>query len=200
MPRADSRHAHLLVAAALLIATLLAYWPAFSAGYIWDDPDHVHITDRLGDLEDLARIWTELGATPQYYPLVHTTFWVEYQLWGTWPAGYHLVNILLHGAAAVLFWRVLLLWLAAGACGETLRVGFGTHKPPYVFEGEPRGLAYELVDRAAHLAGFQKDILIAQFLKEGQGVGVKGGQPAGSGIAMVAGSKMFRMGPAADHV
>lgn len=49
---------------------------------------------------------------------------------------------------------VLLLWLAAGACGETLRVGFGTHKPPYVFEGEPRGLEYELVDRAAHLAGF----------------------------------------------
>ena len=31
-----------------------------------------------------------------------------------------------------------LLWLATGAFGETLRIGFGSHKPPYVFEGEPR--------------------------------------------------------------
>ena len=31
------------------------------------------------------------------------------------------------------------------AAAELLRVGFGTHKPPYIFEGEPRGLEYELV-------------------------------------------------------
>lgn len=50
-----------------------------------------------------------------------------------------------------------LLWFAAGAFGETLRIGFGTHKPPYVFEGEPRGLEYELVDRATRLAGFEME-------------------------------------------
>jgi polar amino acid transport system substrate-binding protein len=52
---------------------------------------------------------------------------------------------------------LLLLCLAAGAFGETLRIGFGTHKPPYVFEGEPRGLEFELVDRAAQLAGFDME-------------------------------------------
>lgn len=56
---------------------------------------------------------------------------------------------------------VLALLLAAQACGETLRVGFGTHKPPYVFEGEPRGLEYELVDRAAQLAGFEVEAYYA---------------------------------------
>ncbi|MGQ7959070.1 substrate-binding periplasmic protein [Pseudomonas sp. SP16.1] len=54
-----------------------------------------------------------------------------------------------------------LLWLATGAFGETLRIGFGSHKPPYVFEGEPRGLEYELVDRAARLAGFEMEAYYA---------------------------------------
>jgi tetratricopeptide (TPR) repeat protein len=38
---------------------------------------------------------------------VITTFWVEHALWGLEPLPYHLVNILMHGACAVLLWRVL---------------------------------------------------------------------------------------------
>ncbi len=45
--------------------------------------------------------------------------------------------------------------LSTTVAAEVLHVGFGTHKPPYVFEGEPRGLEYELVDRAAQHAGFE---------------------------------------------
>lgn len=44
---------------------------------------------------------------------------------------------------------------SATAAAEVLHVGFGTHKPPYVYEGEPRGLEYEIVERAAHNAGFE---------------------------------------------
>ncbi|MDP9941004.1 substrate-binding periplasmic protein [Ectopseudomonas alcaliphila] len=53
-------------------------------------------------------------------------------------------------------WMVALLscW-AVTATAQVLHVGFGTHKPPYVFEGEPRGLEYELVDGAARNAGFE---------------------------------------------
>ncbi len=46
--------------------------------------------------------------------------------------------------------------LAVG--GEPLRLGFGTHKPPYVFEGEPRGLEYEIVVAAARQAGFTVEV------------------------------------------
>ncbi|MFV9682268.1 substrate-binding periplasmic protein [Pseudomonas sp. NY15367] len=45
--------------------------------------------------------------------------------------------------------------LSATAAAQALHVGFGTHKPPYVFEGEPRGLEYEIVTRAAANAGFE---------------------------------------------
>lgn len=44
--------------------------------------------------------------------------------------------------------------LSSTAVAEVLHVGFGTHKPPYVFEGEPRGLEYDIVERAARNAGF----------------------------------------------
>ena len=37
----------------------------------------------LRSLGGLWRIWSELGATQQYYPLLHSAFWLEHRLWGT---------------------------------------------------------------------------------------------------------------------
>ena len=56
--------------------------------------------------------------------------------------------------------RFLVLVLAWGFClpnlaAETLRMGFGSNKPPYVFENEQRGLEYEIVIAALKSAGFQ---------------------------------------------
>jgi len=48
-----------------------------------------------------------MGATQQYYPLLHTAFWVEHRWWGDAVAGYHLTNILLHAAAACLVMAVV---------------------------------------------------------------------------------------------
>ncbi|GIZ11256.1 ABC transporter substrate-binding protein [Pseudomonas sp. NCCP-436] len=49
----------------------------------------------------------------------------------------------------------MLACLSLPVAAEVLNIGFGTHKPPYVFEGESRGLEYELVVRALELAGFE---------------------------------------------
>lgn len=91
----------------LLLATFAAYSPALRAGFVWDDDDYVENNAALRTLDGLRRIWFEPGAVAQYYPLTYTSFWIEYQLWGLNPAGYHVVNILLHGVNALLFWRVL---------------------------------------------------------------------------------------------
>ena len=53
------------------------------------------------------RIWTEPGATQQYYPLAFSAFWLQHRLWGDSTLGYHLVNILLHAFSALLFLRIL---------------------------------------------------------------------------------------------
>jgi tetratricopeptide (TPR) repeat protein len=87
--------------AALLLATLIAYWPALQGGFLWDDDRHVTAPE-LQSLHGLWRIWFDLGATQQYYPVLHSTFWLEHQLWGDSVLGYHLVNVLLHAACACL--------------------------------------------------------------------------------------------------
>jgi len=86
---------------------LAAYAPVWRAGYIWDDDFHITNNSTLHSLPGLRRIWFQPHATPQYYPLVHTTFWCEYHLWGLHPLGYHLTNVLLHAANALLLWCVL---------------------------------------------------------------------------------------------
>ncbi|HEX5042342.1 MAG TPA: tetratricopeptide repeat protein [Candidatus Polarisedimenticolaceae bacterium] len=85
----------------------MAYLPVLGAGYIWDDDHHLTANPTLQAQGGLAQIWFDVHALPQYYPLVHTTFWIETRLWGLHPLGFHLVNVLLHGLGAVLLWRVL---------------------------------------------------------------------------------------------
>lgn len=98
---------HVLSAVGLLFLTSVAYLPAMSAGFIWDDNNYVTENQTLRTTAGLWRIWTDPKATPQYYPLVHSTFWLEYQTWGLNPTGYHVVNILIHAVNAVLLWLVL---------------------------------------------------------------------------------------------
>jgi protein O-mannosyl-transferase len=106
-------------AALLLIMVVIAYLPALRAGFIWDDDDYVTANQTLRSLDGLRRIWVQPGAVPQYYPLTFTSLWVNYQIQGVEPLGYHLVNVLLHACNALLLWRVLLrlrvpgAWLAA---------------------------------------------------------------------------------------
>ena len=103
----------------IILLVFLAYLPALRGGFIWDDDYYVTQNPTLHDLGGLQRIWFKVGAVPQYYPMVHTTFWLEYHLWGLNPVGYHLINVLLHATAAILLWQVLLrlrirgAWLAA---------------------------------------------------------------------------------------
>jgi tetratricopeptide (TPR) repeat protein len=103
----------------LVLATLLAYQQAWRAGFIWDDDIYVTQNKLLTAPDGLWRIWFSLDSPSQYFPLVYTTFRLEYALWGLNPAGYHWVNILLHAANALLVWRLLRelavpgAWLAA---------------------------------------------------------------------------------------
>src|SRR5438132_1521605 len=108
-----------LFSLALIVATAVAYLPAWNGKPIWDD--NAHITQpELRSWHGLVEVWTQVGATQQYYPLVHSVFWIEQKLWGDSVLGYHLINIFLHGFAAIVLLRILLrlkvpgAWLAAG--------------------------------------------------------------------------------------
>jgi tetratricopeptide (TPR) repeat protein len=108
----------LLLAVLLFASALIAYYPAHAGGLLLDDDLHI-TAPGLRSLGGLWRIWFDVGATQQYYPVLHTAFWLEHRLWGDSVAGYHWINVLLHAGASglvVILMRRLRLpgaWLAA---------------------------------------------------------------------------------------
>ncbi|MGD0307968.1 MAG: tetratricopeptide repeat protein [Acidobacteriota bacterium] len=98
----------------LVAATLAAYYPAWHGGILWDDDRHITRSD-LRSAEGLWRIWFDPGATQQYYPLMHSAFWVEHKLWADDTLGYHLVNIIVHALMAFLVAVILRRLAVPGA-------------------------------------------------------------------------------------
>jgi protein O-mannosyl-transferase len=107
-----------IAAAVLFLVTAAAYQPAWHGEPLWDDDGHVTRVE-LRTASGLAQIWTQIGATQQYYPVTHSAFWIQQALWGDAPLGYHLVNTSLHALSACLLGLILLrlgvpgAWLAA---------------------------------------------------------------------------------------
>jgi tetratricopeptide (TPR) repeat protein len=90
----------------LFAATFIAYWPSLRGGVLWDDDAHI-TRPGLQSIGGLGRIWFQPGATQQYYPVLHTAFWVEHHVWGDSTLGYHVLNVVLHAVAACLFALIL---------------------------------------------------------------------------------------------
>ncbi len=58
-------------------------------------------------------------------------------------------------------WGLGLLLMSLSVSAQTLRLGMGTDKPPYIFENQGRGLEYDIVVMAAERAGFQVQVQYA---------------------------------------
>jgi tetratricopeptide (TPR) repeat protein len=86
---------------AVFLVAFLVYLPSLRGGFVWNDVDYV-TKPALRSLGGLWDIWFNIGATEQYYPLLHSFFWLQYWVFGDAPLGYHVVNVLLHAACAAL--------------------------------------------------------------------------------------------------
>ncbi|HAC90548.1 MAG TPA: hypothetical protein DCF63_07920, partial [Planctomycetaceae bacterium] len=111
----SSKHRQLCATFVLVALPWLAYIPLWQAGFIWDDDAYVTENIQLRTGQGLYSIWFVPRSIPQYYPLVHTMFWFEYQAWELHPLGYHLVNVGLHALSCLLLWRILLRLKVPGA-------------------------------------------------------------------------------------
>jgi tetratricopeptide (TPR) repeat protein len=95
--------------AVALIAALIAYWPAMHGEFVFDDV-HMHFAS-VPHPETLSlRQWLT-GARP----LVDLSYWLNFQMGGVNPFGYHLLNVLLHAFASLMVFAILykILELAA---------------------------------------------------------------------------------------
>jgi protein O-mannosyl-transferase len=98
----------------IVLAAFAVYWQALSGPFLWDDFLVVHRNPLVtGEWAPMA-IWFRMD-----FPLTYFAFWLQWLAWGNHPAGYHVVNVLLHATSALLLWRLLAQlrvpgpWLAA---------------------------------------------------------------------------------------
>ncbi|WP_242343189.1 glycosyltransferase family 39 protein [Anaeromyxobacter terrae] len=100
----NPRTASAWAAGAIALATVIAYLPVTGAGFVFDD--HQFLPDGPILRGPLSDIWFSASAK-DYWPLTYTALWIQARLFGDAPLGYHLTNVLLHAATAILLWRVL---------------------------------------------------------------------------------------------
>ena len=105
--RHNSRIVPVGLAIIIVAGSLAAYIPAIRGEFIWDDDKYVSENPLLSAPDGLWRIWFSKDVPSQYFPMVYTTFRLEYALWGLQPSGYHLTNIILHIINALLLWYLL---------------------------------------------------------------------------------------------
>jgi tetratricopeptide (TPR) repeat protein len=96
--------------AVLVAAALLVYRPTLGYEFVgWDDDKNIGLNPMVVLPRGLATIWTSLRgpAGLPNYPLMYTSFWLEYRLWGATPGPYHATNVVLHALNAVLVMLLL---------------------------------------------------------------------------------------------
>ena len=100
---------HGLAAAALLLLVACAFGSSVTYDFVnWDDPWYV-INNPLIKSWSLEHIF-EIATRPairNYAPLTLVSFLVDHTLWGLWPGGYHLTNLLWHGLNCILVYHLL---------------------------------------------------------------------------------------------
>ncbi len=91
---------------ALVVLTCVCYLPGMRGGFVFDDETLIGNNPRINSAGGLERIWFSIEEY-EYYPLSYSSFWLEWRLWGNNPTLYHVTNLALHVAAALLIWAVL---------------------------------------------------------------------------------------------
>lgn len=113
--RASGLRPDLRVGAWVLAAlTFLAYWPSLRGGFVWDDLVLVLKNPLVTGEHNLINIWFAGD-----FSLSTVAMWFEHLLFGKNPLGYRVVNLALHIAGSLIFWRTLVRldfrssWVAA---------------------------------------------------------------------------------------
>src|SRR3989338_9517524 len=96
----------LVLSAIIILATFLVYIPAMRGGFIWDDDAFLTNNPLIKASDGLYYFWFSTKP-PDYFPLVSTSLWIEWRLWGMNATGYHITNVLLHAISSILVWLVL---------------------------------------------------------------------------------------------
>jgi hypothetical protein len=98
----------------LLALVFLCYRPVLPGNFLMDDHRLITSDNSLVTGEEtLGTIWFKGD-----FPLATIGWWAQWHLWGENPAGYHVVNLLLHAVSAWLLWRLLVRMRIPARCSR----------------------------------------------------------------------------------
>ena len=110
MTRQPGSRGEWAIPALVAVLTVVAFLPALRAGFVtWDDNRNFldHTAWRGLGWAELRWMWTTFHMG-HYVPLAWMTLGLDYELGGMNPIGYHLHNVILHAANAMLVYAVAL--------------------------------------------------------------------------------------------
>ena len=92
-------------AAIILLAGWLIYSPVFHGGWLWDDD--LELTQNIAILDPggLRAIWRGQAGS-DFLPIKSTLQWMVWHVYGNDPTPFHLINVALHLASALMLWRL----------------------------------------------------------------------------------------------
>lgn len=94
---------------AILILTVIVFYPALQGSLLWGDDQAVANNPALRSSRALGyAIAHPRASATGYRPLADTLFYGQYRLWSEWnPTGYHVISLALHLLNVALFWLIL---------------------------------------------------------------------------------------------
>jgi hypothetical protein len=90
----------------IAVAAFIAYLPCATGEFVFDDDLLLTKNPLVAAPDGPYRFWCTTESV-DYWPATNTTFWIEWQLWGMHPAGYHVTNLILHIVESLLIWLIL---------------------------------------------------------------------------------------------
>ncbi len=92
----------------IVLLVFVTFVPALAAGFVgWDDDDLLFQETRYRTFSAPSLIWMFTTThTGHFQPLTWLSFCVDHAVWGLAPFGYHLTNVALHAASAVVFYHI----------------------------------------------------------------------------------------------
>jgi tetratricopeptide (TPR) repeat protein len=128
----DKNHKYrsFLICVFFVLAISAVYWPVYNYDFVKYD-DHVYVTENTNiqsglNLKSLCWAFTA-GYASNWHPVTWLSHILDYQLFGKWAGGHHLVNVLFHILNTLLLFHVLMRMTGATWPSAFVAAAFALH-------------------------------------------------------------------------
>ncbi|MBM4079741.1 MAG: hypothetical protein FJ278_08585, partial [Planctomycetes bacterium] len=118
----------------IILVTLLVFANAIQAPFVWEDKELVLENRFIRSFSSakfffLPSYWRECHVAPgmAYKPVTMWSYALDFQLWGLRPWGYHLTNVALHAANALLLFALARGLKLGGSAALATTLLFAVH-------------------------------------------------------------------------